>query len=197
MGLVWLGLDQWLAFRRGLTGAARFGFAPELAAALGAAASVTEMTGSRTILRLSGPRVRDALAKIAHAAAKAQLGPIEEHANLILVAAGEAMRVRFTSPEWFGADRGDGVVTPFWALSDSERAIVGAGIATAAAMLTDAPWRVVMLDGLERLDRERLPRMLAAFGRLVSEGRLDNVIGALVGDPIEVAGVTWHAVGAA
>ena len=64
MGLVWLGLDQWLAFRRGLTGAARFGFAPELAAALGAAASVTEMTGSRTILRLSGPRVRDALAKI-------------------------------------------------------------------------------------------------------------------------------------
>lgn len=63
-GLVWLGPDHWLAFRRGLRGAARFGFAPELAAALGRAASVTEMTCSRTILRLSGPRLRDVLAKM-------------------------------------------------------------------------------------------------------------------------------------
>jgi sarcosine oxidase subunit gamma len=63
-GLVWSGPGQWLAFRHGLAGPARFGFAPELATALGAAASVTEMTGSRTILRLSGPHARDALAKV-------------------------------------------------------------------------------------------------------------------------------------
>lgn len=63
-GLVWAGPGQWLALRRGLAGAARYGFAPELAAALGTAASVTELTGSRTMLRLSGPHARDALAKI-------------------------------------------------------------------------------------------------------------------------------------
>lgn len=64
IGLVWSGPGQWLAFRRGVAGLARFGFAPDLAAALGSAASVTEMTGSRAILRLSGAHARDALAKI-------------------------------------------------------------------------------------------------------------------------------------
>ncbi len=62
--LVWAGPGQWLALRRDLSGAARYGFAPHLAQALGDAASVTEMTGSRMVLRLSGRRSRDALAKI-------------------------------------------------------------------------------------------------------------------------------------
>ncbi|WP_237215010.1 sarcosine oxidase subunit gamma [Falsiroseomonas oryziterrae] len=63
-GLVWSGPGQWLALRRGLAGAARHCFAQDLAGVLGSAASVTEMTGSRSILRLSGPYARDALAKI-------------------------------------------------------------------------------------------------------------------------------------
>lgn len=62
--LVWAGPGHWLALRRDLSGAARYDFAPHLAQALGEAASVTEMTGSRVVLRLSGPRIRDALAKI-------------------------------------------------------------------------------------------------------------------------------------
>jgi sarcosine oxidase subunit gamma len=62
--LVWSGPGQWLALRRDLSGAARHGFAPRLAEALGDAASVTAMTGSRMVLRLSGPAVRDALAKL-------------------------------------------------------------------------------------------------------------------------------------
>jgi len=62
--LVWSGPGQWLALRRDLSGAARFGFAPHLGEALGEAASVTELTGSRLVLRLSGPAVRDALAKL-------------------------------------------------------------------------------------------------------------------------------------
>ena len=62
--LVWSGPGQWLAMRNALPGGARHGFAPLLAEALGDAASVTEMTGSRMVLRLSGPAVRDALAKL-------------------------------------------------------------------------------------------------------------------------------------
>jgi sarcosine oxidase subunit gamma len=62
--LVWSGPGQWLALRRDLAGTARYGFAPQLAEALGDAASITEMTGSRVVLRLSGPAMRDALAKL-------------------------------------------------------------------------------------------------------------------------------------
>jgi sarcosine oxidase subunit gamma len=64
VALVWAGPGQWLALSRGATGVARFAFAPELSAMLGDAASVTDLTGARAVLRLSGPRVRDALAKL-------------------------------------------------------------------------------------------------------------------------------------
>lgn len=62
--LVWSGPGQWLALRRDLSGVARHGFAPRLAKGLGDAASVTDLAGSRTVLRLSGTAVFDALAKL-------------------------------------------------------------------------------------------------------------------------------------
>lgn len=62
--IVWTGPGQWLLLRDGLSGAARHAVAPALAEALGEAASVTEMTGSRVVLDLAGPAVRDALAKL-------------------------------------------------------------------------------------------------------------------------------------
>jgi sarcosine oxidase subunit gamma len=64
LALVWTGPAQWLALEEGRDGLARFGFARDLAASLGDAASVTDLTGARAVLRLSGPAVRDALAKL-------------------------------------------------------------------------------------------------------------------------------------
>jgi sarcosine oxidase subunit gamma len=64
MLLVWAGVGQWLALRHDLSGIARFDFKPELEMALGGAASVTELTGSRALVRVTGPRVRDTLAKL-------------------------------------------------------------------------------------------------------------------------------------
>ncbi len=62
--LVWNGPGQWLALDSAREGIGRFGFARELAARLGAAASVTDLTGARAVLRLTGPAVRDTLAKL-------------------------------------------------------------------------------------------------------------------------------------
>ena len=62
--LVWTGPGQWLALDEGGDDLKRFGFARELAARLGAAASVTDLTGARAVVRLSGPAVRDALSKL-------------------------------------------------------------------------------------------------------------------------------------
>ncbi|WP_146217021.1 sarcosine oxidase subunit gamma [Falsiroseomonas bella] len=62
--LVWTGPNQWLALDGGRAGHSAFGFAPDLAAALGEAAPVTDLTGARAILSLSGPRLRDALCKL-------------------------------------------------------------------------------------------------------------------------------------
>jgi sarcosine oxidase subunit gamma len=62
--LVWAGPGQWLALDAARDGVARFGFARDLAARLGAAASVTDLTGARAVLRLSGPSARDTVAKL-------------------------------------------------------------------------------------------------------------------------------------
>jgi sarcosine oxidase subunit gamma len=62
--LLWSGPGQWLALREGLSGPARFGFAGDLAAAVGDAASVTDLTGARAVLRLTGPSARVALGRL-------------------------------------------------------------------------------------------------------------------------------------
>jgi sarcosine oxidase subunit gamma len=62
--VVWTGPGQWLALRDGLEGAARFGFARDLAALCGAAASVTDLTGARAVLCLAGPAAPDVLRKL-------------------------------------------------------------------------------------------------------------------------------------
>lgn len=62
--LIWTGPGQFLALDTAREGAARFGFARDLAARLGTAASVTDLTGARAVLRLTGPAVRDTLAKL-------------------------------------------------------------------------------------------------------------------------------------
>jgi heterotetrameric sarcosine oxidase gamma subunit len=64
LALVWTGPAQWLALDEDRDGLARFGFARDVAARLGDAASVTDLTGARAVLRLSGPAVRDALVKL-------------------------------------------------------------------------------------------------------------------------------------
>jgi sarcosine oxidase subunit gamma len=60
---IWAGRDQWLAVSEAGDGRA---LEQRLRSALGLAASLTDQSDGRTVLRLFGPRVRDALAKGIH-----------------------------------------------------------------------------------------------------------------------------------
>lgn len=60
LSFAWSGPQQWLAMADGEDGAA---FAADLARDLAGLASVTDQTDGRVVLQLSGPRVRDTLAK--------------------------------------------------------------------------------------------------------------------------------------
>lgn len=57
---IWSGLDQWLAYKRTAPTA---GMEALLAPSLANLASIVDQTHGRTILRVTGPNVRDALAK--------------------------------------------------------------------------------------------------------------------------------------
>lgn len=59
VAFIWCGCDQWLAMD-----AAADDFVRRLASSAGPLASITDLTGSRTILRLAGQRARDVLMKI-------------------------------------------------------------------------------------------------------------------------------------
>lgn len=60
LGFLWLAPGQWIASAEGEVGAV---FASELAQDLAGLASVTDQSDGRVLLRVSGPRVRDMLAK--------------------------------------------------------------------------------------------------------------------------------------
>ena len=112
------------------------------------------------------------------------------------------IQVVFNSISDFGAffdDDCDGHYVPFWGLSDSERAITGAAIASALIRLSGAPWKGLLIDGLECVDSARLPPLLRALARMVETGALDNVLlthRAVTPAEIPVVeGVTIHWVG--
>jgi sarcosine oxidase subunit gamma len=64
VALVWTSPGQWLAMDESRQGLDRFGFARDLAAAVGETASVTDLTGGRAVLRLSGPAAVETLRKL-------------------------------------------------------------------------------------------------------------------------------------
>ena len=140
----------------------------------------------------------DALKTVQGELAVETFGPIAGAANELLDAAGLGIRAVFHSIGDFGASI-DGGYVQFWALSDSERAITGAAIASALIRLSGAPWKGLLLDGLERVDSARLPLLLRALAGMVTAGKLDNVLlahRAVTPDEIPaVDGVTIHWLG--
>jgi hypothetical protein len=139
-------------------------------------------------VRAVGESLRDLQATIARSA----YVPICAAANTLTARASLPLAVEIRSEADFGAVKPDGVYVPFWALSDSERAVVGVALAVAFARLSGAKWRVAIVDRLEALDADRLPRVLAALAALVTDGWIDNFLGAYVGRLPAIDGVTEH-----
>lgn len=61
IAFLWAGPDQWLAASREMQGPGEF--EKRLAGIFAGSASVTEQSDGRTVIRIAGPRARDALAK--------------------------------------------------------------------------------------------------------------------------------------
>ena len=104
-------------------------------------------------------------------------GPLEAAANVLLERAGSDLRASFRDAASYGAVRSN-LFIHFAALSDAERALVGAAVAFAFARVSGAPWRAVILDRMEVIDEDHLDGVIEAFRALVADGELDNFIGA-------------------
>lgn len=111
-------------------------------------------------------------------------GPLQIAANDLLQAMGSPLRASFRSAADFGAtdSRRNGGYASFWALSDAERATVGAALALAMVRLSSAPWRALVVDGLEKMDPDTLNGFLSGVVEAEKQGWLSNFIGALVSD---------------
>jgi len=147
--------------------------------------------------------LRKALEEIKQRIAAAAYAPLCELAQEFLSAAGIPLRVYINNPDDFGAVKTDLESRPavvFWALSTSERALVGAALAQALARLTDQKWRALVLDEVEAIDAARLPHVLTTLADMVDGDFLDNVVLAMVAaeEPEELGagGVTTHWLGA-
>lgn len=92
---------------------------------------------------------------------RAAYAPLTESANGLLYDAGIRLQVYMESESDWGAEHESRV---HWhALSDGERAVCAAALAYAFAVVTRAPWRAVILDRLEAVDRERRGRLVAVL----------------------------------
>lgn len=138
-----------------------------------AVATREEATARFAQVKALGAALKELRAEIAASV----YGPIQEVANGLLLDAGSDLAVEFRDAADYGARRGETFIH-FAALSDAERATVGAALSFAFAHLTGAPWVAVILDGLEAIDADHLPGLLRAFTDRVEAGKLDNFVGA-------------------
>lgn len=127
-------------------------------------------------------------------------GPLQTAANELLLAMGSPLRAAFRSAADFGATdaRRDGGYASFWALSDAERATVGAALALAMVRLSGAPWKGLVVDGLEKMDADALNGFLCGVVEAQKQGWIDNFVGALVADAEleDMDGIQQHWMGA-
>lgn len=122
-------------------------------------------------------------------------GPLEREASAVVEPVLGA-QVRFISADVFGLRWRAGGLVPWWALSDGERAVVGAGISYAFARLGGSGWRAVILDGAEAVDEGRLKQLVAVLADRIRVGDLDNALLAVRADaPPNLPGAYVHFMG--
>lgn len=96
--------------------------------------------------------------------------------------AGTELRLRKPSLDGSGT-----VDVPVAGWADSELLVFGVACTIALAEAEGWKWRAVLVDEVQRLDRDRFRGFVVAMGRLIEAGRLDNVIlaGALSSDHVQ------------
>jgi len=130
--------------------------------------------------------------------ASAAYRPIHDAARALTEGVDGLPVVYFLGPDDYGAEvPGRGRVA-YASLSESEQRITAAAIVYALATVAGCPCRLVLLDGLEVVQRSHRAPLLRALALAVEEGRVDSVVVTMATDPDEevddVDGVTVHRV---
>ena len=133
-------------------------------------------------------QARDDLAAAAYA-------PIDATARELLADAAGLPGPYFDGPGDYGAVVPGRGRVPYAGLSESEQRITAAAIVYALAVVARCPVRLVLLDGLEVVQRDHRAPLLRALSRAVESGRVDNVV-ATMSDTLDldVPGLTVHVV---
>lgn len=128
--------------------------------------------------------------------ASAAYRPVHDAAQALLAGADGLPLPFFRGPDDFGAIiRGRRVA--YAGLSESEQRITAAALVYALATVARCPVRLVLLDGLEVVQRDHRGPLLAALSRAVQAGLADTVIATMatapgedVSDLIQIDGLT-------
>ena len=115
--------------------------------------------------------LRSALTKMA----AASYGPIEAAARRLYDGSGLPAPY-FAGLDDYGADVPGRGRVPFLGLSQAEGNVTAAALVCALAVVSGQPCRLVLLDGIEVMQADHRPLLLAALVRAVERGDVDNVI---------------------
>ena len=130
--------------------------------------------------------------------ASAAYGPVRDAARALLagVEADGLPMPYFDDADAYGAVV-RGVRVPYAALSESEQRVTASALVYALATVARCPVRLVLLDGLEVVQRDHRAPLLAALARAVQAGLADTVVATMatapgedVSDLIAVDGLT-------
>lgn len=127
-------------------------------------------------------KLGEALKALQAAEAERAFSPLTATTNDLLAQMRSPFRLQVNSAADFGAtdSRRGGAYVAFWALSDAERACVGAAMALALVRLSKSPWPALVMDGLERMDVGTLCDFLEGVRSAFAAGWLANFVGAIV-----------------
>lgn len=130
--------------------------------------------------------------------AAAAYGPIDRAARELL-SAPELPTPYFAGPDDFGAEVPGRGRVPYAGLSESEQRITASALVYALATVAGCPCRLVMIDGLEVVQRDHRAPLIAALAQARLEGKADSVVLTMATAPGEdleelrqVEGLTLH-----
>jgi len=126
--------------------------------------------------------------------AQAAYGPIHDAARQLFADIDGLPAPYFRGPDDYGAEVG-GYEVAFPALGQSARLLTAAAFVYALAVVSNQPTRLVLLDGIEVIERQYRAPLMSALVRAHRSGLVDNVLLTQAGDDVEqVEGVTIHRV---
>ncbi|RKZ94940.1 MAG: hypothetical protein DRQ40_04815 [Gammaproteobacteria bacterium] len=120
--------------------------------------------------------------------ASAAYAPIAEAARSLLSGASILPQPYFVDPSDYGAEVAGRGRVPYAGLSESEQRITAAALVYALATVAGCPVRIVLLDGLEVVQRDHRSALVSALAQAQLAGHVDSVVLTMAAAPGEDLG---------